>query len=342
MRVARYYNNRDVRIEEMDLPRIGPGELLVKVWASGICGSDVLEWYRLAKAPIVLGHEISGEIVQVGSGVTGWSAGDRVFVSHHVPCAMCRYCLAGHESCCDTLASTNFDPGGFAEYLRVPEINVRNGVYALPDSVSYEQAVFIEPLACVFRGQRMAGWKPGRTVFIIGCGIAGLLHVRLARAVGSARIIVTDINRDRSRTAIDSGADIELAPGEDLIERLKTVNEGRLADLVVVSTGAVSAIHQAFRAADRGGTILFFAPSDPGAVVEMPFNELWRKEVTITSSYAGSPSDIVPSIELISSGRIDVLPMITHRLPLEMTQEGFRLVAEAGSQSMKVIIEPQK
>jgi L-iditol 2-dehydrogenase len=342
MRVARYYNNKDVRIEEMKVPAIGPGELLVKVWASGICGSDVLEWYRLAKAPIVLGHEISGEIVQVGSQVRGWNEGDRVFVSHHVPCAMCRYCLDGHESCCDTLASTNFDPGGFAEYLRVPEINLRNGVYALPDSMSYEQAVFIEPLACVFRGQRIAGWKPGRTVLILGCGIAGLLHVRLARAAGSSRIIVTDINPDRSRSAVIAGADIELAPGDDLVDRLKVVNEGRLADLVVVSTGAVPAIHQAFRAVDRGGAILFFAPSDPGALIEMPFNELWRKEVTITSSYAGSPRDILPSIELISSGRIDVIPMITHRLPLEMTQEGFRLVAEAGSQSMKVVIEPQK
>jgi L-iditol 2-dehydrogenase len=337
-----YYNNRDVRIEQVEEPRIGPGELLVKVWASGICGSDVLEWYRQAKAPIVLGHEIAGEIARIGQEVRGWKPGDRVFVSHHVPCNMCRYCVAGHESCCNTLASTNFDPGGFAEYLRVPEINVRNGVYALPDSMTYEQAVFIEPLACVFRGQRIAGWKPGTTVLIFGCGIAGLLHVRLARATGATRIVATDINKDRLRAAVQSGADIELAPGEDLIDRLKISNEGRLADLVIVGTGAAGAIQQAFRAVDRGGTILFFAPSDPGALVEMAFNELWRKEVTITSSYAGSPRDILAAIELIASGRIDVIPMITHRLPLEMTQEGFRLVAEAGSRSMKVVVEPQK
>ncbi|MEI8182224.1 MAG: alcohol dehydrogenase catalytic domain-containing protein [Desulfomonile sp.] len=342
MRVAMYYNNRDVRIEQVEEPRIGPGELLVKVWASGICGSDVLEWYRQAKAPIVLGHEIAGEIARIGQEVRGWKPGDRVFVSHHVPCNMCRYCVAGHESCCNTLASTNFDPGGFAEYLRVPEINVRNGVYALPDSMTYEQAVFIEPLACVFRGQRITGWKPGTTVLILGCGIAGLLHVRLARATGATRIVATDINKDRLRAAVQSGADIELAPGEDLIDRLKISNEGRLADLVIVGTGAAGAIQQAFRAVDRGGTILFFAPSDPGALVEMPFNELWRKEVTITSSYAGSPRDILAAIELIASGRIDVIPMITHRLPLEMTQEGFRLVAEAGSRSMKVVVEPQK
>ena len=342
MRVAMYYNNRDVRIEQMEVPRIGPGELLVKVWASGICGSDVLEWYRLAKAPIVLGHEIAGEIAEVGDAVQKWKRGDRVFVSHHVPCNMCRYCGEGHESCCDTLASTNFYPGGFAEYLRVPEINVRNGVYALPESMSYEQAVFIEPLACVFRGQRHAGWRPGRRLLVMGCGISGIMHIQLARTAGASRIVAVDINPQRIDSSLKFGADVALPAGKDLIDRLKEVNDGRLADLVIVATGALSAIKQAFDAVDRGGTILFFAPSDPGAVVEMPFNELWRKEVTITSSYAGSPRDINAVIELISSGRIDVTPLITHRLPLDKTQEGFRLVAEAGGKSMKVIIEPQR
>lgn len=341
MRVAMYYNNRDVRLEERPIPKINQDELLVKVWASGICGSDVLEWYRLAKAPLVLGHEIAGEIVQVGDNVAGWKKGDRVFVSHHVPCGMCRYCVEGHESCCDTLASTNFDPGGFAEYLRVPSINVRNGVYALPDLITNDQAVFIEPLACVYRGQRHAGWRPGRRVLILGSGISGLLHVQLARATGAGRVIAVDINPGRMAAALRVGADAVLAAGDDLSERLKNINDERLADLVIVATGAVSALTQAFRAVDRGGTILFFAPSDPGACVQLPFNELWRKEVTMTSSYAGSPRDIRSAIELIASQRVDVAPMITHRLPLARTQEGFRLVSEAGGNSIKVIVEPQ-
>lgn len=342
MRVAMYYNNRDVRIETVPIPDIGTREVLVKVWASGICGSDVLEWYRLSKAPLVLGHEIAGEIVQIGADVTGWKMGDRVFVSHHVPCNMCQYCLDGHESCCDTLASTNFDPGGFAEYLRVPEINVRNGLYALPDTMSYEQAVFIEPLACVYRGQRLAGWKPARRVLIIGCGIAGMLHLLLARAVGASKIVAVDVIEGRLQKAMEMGADIALLAKDLNAGAIKARNENRLFQLVIVSTGAVSAIQLAFQCVDRGGTILFFAPTDPGATVSMPFNELWRKEVTITSSYAGSPKDILAAMELINSGAIDVLPMITHRLPLQDAQEGFRLVAEAGGQSMKVIIEPQR
>jgi L-iditol 2-dehydrogenase len=225
--------------------------------------------------------------------------------------------------------------------LRVPAINVRNGVYRLPDSMSYDEGVFIEPLACVVRGQEHTGWMPGRRVLVIGSGIAGLLHIQLAQAAGAARVIAVDINASRLDAAKKLGADVALTPGDDFIDRLKECNDGRLAELVIVSTGAVSAVGQAFSAVDRGGTILFFAPSDPGASIEMPFNELWRKEVTMTTSYAGSPRDITVAMELISSGKLNVIDMITHRLPLDKTGEGFSLVAEARD-SMKVVIEPQK
>lgn len=341
MRVAMYYSNSDVRVEETDVPKIGPDELLVKVMASGICGSDVLEWYRLPKAPRVLGHEIAGDIVKVGAEVDGWKIGDRVFVSHHVPCNMCRYCLAGHHAVCDTLKSTNFDPGGFSEYLRVPAINVKNGVFALPDSMSYDQAVFVEPLACVYRGQLHAGWTPGRRVIVVGSGIAGLMHIQLAKCAGASRVYAVDISEARLEAAERLGADVVLPAGDDLPERLKKANDGRLADLVIVATGAKPALEQAFRLTDRGGTILFFAPADPNVTVEMPFNEWWWQEVTIVSSYAGSPRDIAAAIELIDSHRVDVEPMITHRLPLDRTVEGFGLVADAGD-SVKVIIEPHK
>jgi len=340
MRVAMYYNNSDIRLQDMAVPEIGPDELLVKVYSSGICGSDVLEWYRVPKAPLVLGHEIAGEVVRAGDSVTQWTTGDRVFVSHHVPCNMCRYCISGHHSVCDTLASTNFDPGGFAEFLRVPAINVRNGVFRIPDSMTYDEAVFIEPLACVIRGQEHAGWLPGRRVLVIGSGIAGIMHIQLARTAGASRIIAVDINESRLNAALKFGADAALLAGDDLPAKVKENNDGRSADLVIACTGAPIALQQAFQCVDRGGTILFFAPSDPGAKVDMPFNELWRQEITMTSSYAGSPRDIYAAIELIASGRINVNEMITHRLPLARTSEGFKLVEGAG-ESMKVIIQPQ-
>ena len=207
--------------------------------------------------------------------------------------------------------------------------------------MSYDQAVFIEPLACVYRGQHNAGWKPGRRVLVVGSGIAGLMHIALARVAGASRVIAVDVNQSRLDAALKLGADQALLAGGDLPDRLKEINDGLPADLVIVATGAEPALNQAFQLVDRGGTILFFAPADPNTRVEMPFNDWWWQEVNICSTYAGSPRDIRAAIELVSTGRIQVEDMITHRLPLEKTSEGFQMVAKAAD-SIKVIIQPQK
>ncbi|MBU1871187.1 MAG: zinc-dependent dehydrogenase [Candidatus Omnitrophica bacterium] len=341
MRVAMYYNNRDLRLQEMPKPEIGPGELLVKVLASGICGTDVLEWYRIKKAPLVLGHEITGEIAEIGEGVEGYKVGDRVFVSHHVPCNTCRCCLSGHHTACETLHTTNYDPGGFAEYIRVPKLNTSCGVFLLPDNVSFDQGTFIEPLACVVRAQRLALFKPQESLLILGSGISGLLHLLLARAQGARRIIMTDINQERLRAARQLGAELAIDAREDLPLRLRQANEERLADLVVVATGALSAFAQALQCVERGGTVLFFASTDAGVNLPLPVDKFWRREIKLMTSYANSPSDAEAAIELISSGRIPVDRMITHRLSLEEAGLGFGLVAE-GRESIKVIIHPDK
>jgi L-iditol 2-dehydrogenase len=341
MRVAMYYNNEDVRLEEMPTPQIGPGELLVKVIASGICGSDVMEWYRIKKAPLVLGHEITGEIVEVGEGVERYKVGDRVFVSHHIPCNTCRYCLNGQHTVCETLHTTNYDPGGFAEYLRVPRLNVDRGVFLLPDEVSYEEGAFVEPLACVVRGQRVARLQPGQTVLVLGSGISGLLHIALARALGAGRILATDINEYRLTAAQRLGAEVVIHAQEDVPARLRQANEGRLADLVIVCTGAFPAFLQALQSVDRGGTVLFFAPTEPGVDLPVPVNDFWRNGITLVPSYGNSPLDAVVAIELIRARRVPVHEMITHRLSLAETGLGFQLVAEAG-ESIKVIVEPQR
>ena len=342
MRAAMWYNNRNVRIEEMPIPQIGPGEVLVRVEACGICGSDVMEWYRLDRAPLVLGHEIGGQIVAVGEGVELYKEGDRVSAAHHVPCNTCHYCLSGHHTICDTLRQTNFDPGGFAEYLRLPAINVDRGVFPLPDEVSYEEATFIEPLACILRGQRLAHMQPGNSVLVIGSGIAGLLHVQLARALGACRVIATDINDYRLEAAQRFGADATIRAEEDLPACLRQVNQGHLADLVIVCTGAISAIAQALKSVERGGIILLFAPTDPGVTIPISINELfWRNETTLTTSYASSPADYQTALNLIQANTISVRQMITHRLSLAETGLGFQLVADAQN-SIKVIIEPQR
>ncbi|MFC1874111.1 zinc-dependent dehydrogenase [Chloroflexota bacterium] len=338
MRVAMWYSNRDVRVEEVPVPTIWPGELLVRIEACGICGSDVMEWYRLNRAPLVLGHEIGGQIVAVGEGVERYREGDRVSASHHVPCNTCHYCLTGHHTVCETLRQTNFDPGGLADYVRLPAINVDRGVFLLPDEVSYEEATLMEPLACVLRGQRQAHLLPGNSVLVIGSGIAGLLHVRLARAMGAGRVIATDINDYRLEAAKRFGAEITVHAEEDLPARLRQANDGRLADLVIVCTGAISALNQALNSVERGGTVLFFAPTDPGFTLPISINELfWRNDITLTTSYAGSPADCQIALELIRSGTVPVREMITHHLSLDETGLGFQMVAE-GRESIKVII----
>jgi L-iditol 2-dehydrogenase len=341
MRVAVYYNNKDVRVEEIPVPRIGPGELLVKVLASGICGSDVMEWYRIKKAPRVLGHEITGEIVKVGEGVEGYKVGERVFVSHHVPCNTCNYCLNGFHTVCDTLRSTNFDPGGFAEYIRVPRINVDRGVFLLPEEISFEDGVFIEPLACVLRGQRLAKFRPGQSVFVIGSGISGLLHIALARASGGGRIIASDINEYRLKAARQFGAGETVYAKEVNPSKIREINKGRLADLVIVCAGAISAYIQALQSVDRGGTVLCFAPLEPGLNFSFPFFDVWNDGITLLSTYGGSPFDITNAIDIIRTHRLPLSEMITHRLPLSETGVGFKLVVEA-DESIKVIIEPHR
>ena len=340
MRVAMYYRNDDVRIEERLVPEIGPGEILVKVVASGICGSDVLEWYRVKKAPLVLGHEITGEIAAVGEGVTAYRPGDRVFVSHHIPCNTCSYCLRGYHTACETLHTTNYDPGGFAEYIRIPRLNVDRGVFLLPAEVSSDAGVFIEPLACVIRGQRVARLQPGQSVLVLGSGISGLLHIMLARALGAGRIMATDISPYRLDLARRLGAEAATDARADVPAWVRQVNDGCLADLVVVCAGSLSAFNQALKSVERGGTVLCFATTEPEVALSVPLNDFWRNEIKLLPSYGNSPGDAVTAIDLIRFGRVNVDAMITHRLPLEEIQRGFHLVA-GGGDSMKVIIYPQ-
>jgi len=343
MRAAVYYSNKDIRIEDLPCPAVGPGEILVKIFSSGICGSDVMEWYRIKKAPLVLGHEIAGQVAKVGEGVESFSVGDRVCGTHHVPCFSCRYCLSGHETVCDTLLSgTHFDPGGFCEYVRLPAINVTRGTWKVPEQTSYDEATFVEPLGCVLRGHRVAGVKRGQSVLVLGAGISGLLHVALAKALGAGLVVATDISPFRLDGARRFGADHTLPGDSQVPDLFREINQGRGADVVLVSTGALGALKQGMEAVDRGGTVLLFAPTGQGATLPLSINDLfWRRDVVLTTTYAASPADCAAALGLIRAGRVEVGKMITHRFPLKDTGEGFRLVAEADA-SIKVIIRPQE
>jgi len=327
MKVAVYYNNNDIRIEERPKPIISEGEILIKVKASGICGTDVMEWYRIKKAPRVLGHEIAGEIVESKSGK--FRVGQRVFVSHHVPCYKCKYCLEGNHTACDTLHKGNYGPGGFSQFVRVPKINVENGTYLLGD-LSYEEGTMIEPLACALRGQKVINVKGGQTVLVLGSGLSGLLNIKVAKLKG-AKVIATDISEYRLKKAKEYGADKVIDVSKEGINIF--------AERIIICTGAIQAVEQAFKCIDRKGVILFFAI--PSKNIEIPNVDFWRNEITVTSSYGAAPADLKEALELIKNKKINVKDMITHKLPLEKIQEGFKIVSEA-KESLKVVIEPNR
>lgn len=338
-----YYSNADVRVENMPVPATGPGEVLMRVFASGICGSDVMEWYRRDKVPLVLGHEVAGEVVEIGEGVTGFKPGDRIAATHHVPCNTCHYCLNGHHTMCETLLrGTSFHPGGFAEYIRIPAINVDRGVFCIPDSVSYEKASFMEPLACVLRGQRLAGIKAGQSVLVLGSGISGLLHVGLARALGAGLVIAADTIPFRLKKAEDMGADLALNADDSLISVLREMNKGRLADLVIICFEGF--IPLALKAVERGGTVLFFAGASEGVTIPSPVNDIfWRTEITLTSTYAGGPYDCRTALELIRAESIFPEKTVTHRLSMAEAPGGFQAVCSpAAHKCVKVIVDPRR
>jgi L-iditol 2-dehydrogenase len=338
MKVAVYYSNDDVRIENRPKPRISDGEILVKMKASGICGTDVMQWYRMQKAPRVLGHEMSGEIETAGKRVKGFQQGDRVFVSHHVPCFECSYCIQNKYTACETLHAGNYIPGGFSEFIRVPEDNVKHGTFLLPDKMSFEDATMIEPLGCVIAGQRELGLKRGKTVLIIGSGVSGILHLQLAKTKG-VKVIATDINEYRLRKAIEFGADCVIQADIYSADDMKSINDNRLADAVIVCAAAEKAVEDAISSVDRKGKILFFAV--PRTHIMLPSLRFWRDEMTVTFSYGAAPCDIQEAIKLIKRKKIDVRGMITHRVPFSDIQQGFRLASEA-KESLKVIVVPDK
>ena len=324
MLVAKYYSNTDIRLEENPKPKIKDGEILVKVAASGICGTDVMEWYRIKKAPRVLGHEIAGVIVESKS--KKYTTELRVFVSHHVPCNECKYCLSGNHTACETLHAGNYDPGGYSEFIRVPQINVERGVYILPEHVSFAEATMIEPLACALRAQRVIDVKKGQVVLVLGSGVSGLLNILVAKLNG-AKVIATDVDAYRLKKAKECGAS----------EVLRAEEANNItADKIIVCTAACAAIDQAFHCIDRKGTILLFAIPDKN--IEIPTVDMWRNEITVTSSYGAAGDDLAQALELISSGKLDMKQLITHKLPFQKIQEGFRLVAQA-KESLKVVLE---
>ena len=337
MKVARWYSNADIRIEDVADPLPRPHEMVVRVISCGICGSDVVEWYRLPRAPLVQGHEIGARVVSTGSSVTRFKPGDRVFIAPKVPCLECKYCLEGHHPVCSAVKERL--PGGFAEYILVPQGLVDKGTYLLPGSISFDESTFIEPLACAARAQNLAGLHPGHVLLVMGCGTSGQLHIKLARAK-KCIVVATDINNRRLTVAQNNGADFIIDASKNVPEILQSEFD-RKADVVVICTSSPQAIEQAWKCIDNGGSVVFFAVPGPDKKVNIPLNELWTREIRILTSYYCGPQDISYAIDMIASGMVVVDGLVTHRLSLNEIALGFNKVLQ-GNESMKVIIKPNE
>lgn len=338
MKVAVYYNNKDIRIEERPIPKIGDNEILVKMMASGICGTDLLEWYRIKKAPVVLGHEMAGVIEETGKSIKQYKKGDRVFVSHHVPCHRCHFCKERKFTACEYLHKGNYDPGGFSEYIRVPERNVKYGTFILPENITFEEATLIEPLACVISAQKKLRIKKGHSLLVIGSGVSGLLHIRLAKLKG-AKIFAVDKNKFKLENALSSGADHVFLTDEYSIEKVKSLNNSREIEIIIICTSSESAVDMAFSSIERHGQILFFAVPEKNIILDsIPF---WRNEISLFFSYGASSIEIKKSISMIKNNKVKVKDLVTHSMPLSKISEAFRIAIE-GQNSLKVILKPDE
>lgn len=338
-RAVVYYTSDDLRLEEVPLPRLQPGEMLVRIRACGLCPGEAMGWYMARKAPTVLGHEPVAEVVHVTPEVIGFAIGDRVFVHHHAPCLKCRACRRGAYIHCETFRRTRLIPGGLAQYAVVPEEVVRADTLKLPEDISDDAATFIEPLACVVKSVRRAGVGAGDRVLVIGLGVMGMLHAMLARRLGAELIIGADRVPTRLARAREFGADVVIdVTREDLPEAVRAHADGTGADVVVVGPGTVEAIALGFQSVAPGGTLVLFTPTPPDRVWPLPVHDAYFREIRIVPSYSAGPPQTREALQWLQDG-LPVEALITHRFPLDAATEGYRLVSEA-TDALKVVVRP--
>jgi L-iditol 2-dehydrogenase len=350
MKAARFYAPGDIRLEEVPDPVAGPGDVVIRVRNCSTCGTDVkisLHGHQNIHPPRTMGHEIAGEIVEVGdgvgSGVDSWKVGDRVQVIAAIPCGTCPDCRAGRMTICPNQTSMGYDyDGAFATYCRVPaKVLAVNGLNRIPEGVSFAEASVAEPLACVINGQQLARVSDGDDVVILGAGPIGCLHVRVARASGAKRVFLIDLNEDRLAEAQRLvQPDAVITPSSvNPIERVLELTDGRGVDVAITATAAGAAQEQALQMLARQGRLSLFGglPKDKPTIT-LDSNLVHYRELTLVGANGSSPAHNAMALDFIASGRVPVNDLISHRLPLDDVLEAIQIVARG--EAIKVTIEP--
>ncbi len=342
MKAALFYGKKeDIRLKEIDIPEINESEVLIKVKACGICGSDARSYFNGAheryKIPIILGHEVTGEIFQVGENVDGFKVGERVTVTPIYGCGECNFCVFGEENLCEKVVvfGCNFD-GAYAQYMRIPAQGIRRGVLVkIPDSISDDEATLIEPFSCCLHGILRANVKPGDTVVVIGAGPIGLAHLTLLKILGSGKVIISDIVNLRLERAKKFGADLTVNSKENnLPSKVKKLTNNKGADSVIVSAPSVKAVEEGIKITRRGGRLVIFGGCPENSLIQIDPNLVHYSEITITGSIDSTIDDFRRTVQLIS--RINLKPFVTHRFPLEEVHQAMQVMKD--KKGLKVIL----
>ena len=341
MKAAVVKSNSNIEIKNIEKPPVGPGDMLVKMRACGICGSDVEKVFgKYGQPSMRLGHEPAGIITQVGSEISNFSVGDRVFTHHHVACYSddCHECSHGNETMCKKYYESNLEPCGLADEYVVPEWNVKHGgVIKIPASMSFEEAAMIEPLACCIRAWNKFSRKKNDSVAILGVGPTGIMHALLAKLYGFKKIFCLDLNEFRLDFAKKFETITINSGNTNALEQIKSETANQGVDIVIVSTSSLSALKDAINFVRKGGTVVMFGVPSKGANIDLDMSEVYSKGITIVNSYAASDFDTKEALEKISSKQIDVSQLITHKYNLQDCQKAF-VHAKSGDNAMKIII----
>ena len=341
MKAAIVKGNSNVEIKNIENKSLGPGDILVQMHACGICGSDVEKVFgKYGQTSMRLGHEPAGIIKEVGSEISNFSVGDRVFTHHHVACYSndCHECNHGNETMCQKFYESNLEPCGLADEYIVPEWNVKHGgVLKIPDSMSFEEAAMIEPLACCIRAWNKFTRKNNDSIAILGIGPTGIMHALLAKLYGFGKIFCLDLNEYRLDFAKKFETITINSGNTDALEKVKSETANQGVDVVIVATSSLNALKDAVNFVRKGGTIVMFGVPSKGANVELDMSEIYSKGLTIVNSYSASDFDTKEAVEKISNKQINVSQLITHKYNLEECQQAF-VHAKSGDNAMKIII----
>ena len=343
MKASVCYKQNDLRTEDLPIPEISDNEVLIKMLACGLCGTDIQKIRGdSVNKPTVLGHEVVGEIVKKGKNVSKFEIGDRVITAIHVPCFTCHYCNKGHYTICEQFRTNNIDPGGFAEFIRIPELHLNHLTHKVSNNVTDEEATLIEPIACCLHGLKQADIRPNDSVLIMGAGTIGILHAQLAKIKGANKVIVSDMSKFKLQKALNVGCDYAINIREkNIIDEVNKITDGQGVDVIVIAAGVSSLVADAVNMVRRAGKIIVFSGFDKNKLVTLDVSRFFKDEISIIGTYSVTPYEFPEALDLLEKRKLNTKEMITHVYPLNKLSEAIDISTNPEQPVLKVIIKAE-